>query len=317
MHMNGKLPLVVLTGPTAVGKTSLSIRLAHEISAEIISADSMQVYKRMDIGTAKIRKEEMDGITHHMIDILEPQEDFNVTMFVSMASELVKNITDRGNIPLITGGTGFYIQALLKNVMFTEEKEDSSIRRELMEYAAANGPEALHGMLGMTDPEYAAQVHPNNIKRVIRAIEYYRQTGDKFSEHNKREALRESPYNYAYFVLNDRRSHIYDRINKRVDIMMQDGLVNEVASLLEEGCTTDMVSMQGLGYKEIIEYIQGRCTLDEAVDNLKQSTRHFAKRQLTWFKREKDTIWYDKSLLTDDGIIDAMKAELKNKNIIR
>ena len=315
--MNGKLPLVVLTGPTAVGKTSLSIRLAHEISAEIISADSMQVYKRMDIGTAKIRKEEMDGITHHMIDILEPQEDFNVTMFVSMASELVKNITDRGNIPLITGGTGFYIQALLKNVMFTEEKEDSSIRRELMEYAAANGPEALHDMLGMTDPEYAAQVHPNNIKRVIRAIEYYRQTGDKFSEHNKREALRESPYNYAYFVLNDRRSHIYDRINKRVDIMMRDGLVNEVASLLEEGCTTDMVSMQGLGYKEIIEYIQGRCTLDEAVDNLKQSTRHFAKRQLTWFKREKDTIWYDKSLLTDDGIIDAMKAELKNKNIIR
>lgn len=314
--MNGKLPLVVLTGPTAVGKTSLSIRLAHEISAEIISADSMQVYKRMDIGTAKIRKEEMDGITHHMIDILEPQEDFNVTMFVSMASELVNNITDRGNIPLITGGTGFYIQALLKNVMFTEEKEDSSIRRELMEYAAANGTEALHDMLGMTDPEYAAQVHPNNIKRVIRAIEYYRQTGDKFSEHNKREALRESPYNYAYFVLNDRRSHIYDRINKRVDIMMQDGLVNEVASLLEEGCTTDMVSMQGLGYKEIIEYIQGKCTLDEAVDNLKQSTRHFAKRQLTWFKREKDTIWYDKSLLTDDGIIDAMKAELKNKNII-
>lgn len=314
--MNGKLPLVVLTGPTAVGKTSLSIRLAHEISAEIISADSMQVYKRMDIGTAKIKKEEMDGITHHMIDILEPQEDFNVTMFVSMASELVKNITDRGNIPLITGGTGFYIQALLKNVMFTEEKEDSSIRRELMEYAAANGPEALHDMLGMTDPEYAAQVHPNNIKRVIRAIEYYRRTGDKFSEHNKREALRESPYNYAYFVLNDRRSHIYDRINKRVDIMMQDGLVNEVASLLEEGCTTDMVSMQGLGYKEIIEYIQGRCTLDEAVDNLKQSTRHFAKRQITWFKREKDTIWYDKSLLTDDGIIDAMKTELKNKNII-
>ena len=314
--MNGKLPLVVLTGPTAVGKTSLSIRLAHEISAEIISADSMQVYKRMDIGTAKIRKEEMDGITHHMIDILEPQEDFNVTMFVSMASELVKNITDRGNIPLITGGTGFYIQALLKNVMFTEEKEDSSIRRELMEYAAANGPEALHDMLGMTDPEYAAQVHPNNIKRVIRAIEYYRRTGDKFSEHNKREALRESPYNYAYFVLNDRRSHIYDRINKRVDIMMRDGLVNEVASLLEEGCTTDMVSMQGLGYKEIIEYIQGKCTLDEAVDNLKQSTRHFAKRQITWFKREKDTIWYDKSLLTDDGIIDAMKAELKNKNII-
>ena len=316
MHMNGKLPLVVLTGPTAVGKTSLSIRLAHEISAEIISADSMQVYKRMDIGTAKIRKEEMDGIPHHMIDILEPQEDFNVTMFVGMASELVNNITDRGNIPLITGGTGFYIQALLKNVMFTEEKEDSSIRRELMEYAAANGTEALHDMLGMTDPEYAAQVHPNNIKRVIRAIEYYRQTGDKFSEHNKREALRESPYNYAYFVLNDRRSHIYDRINKRVDIMMQDGLVNEVASLLEEGCTTDMVSMQGLGYKEIIEYIQGKCTLDEAVDNLKQSTRHFAKRQLTWFKREKDTIWYDKSLLTDDGIIDAMKAELKNKNII-
>ena len=316
--MNGKLPLVVLTGPTAVGKTSLSIRLAHEISAEIISADSMQVYKRMDIGTAKIKKEEMDGITHHMIDILEPREDFNVTMFVSMASELVKNITDRGNIPLITGGTGFYIQALLKNVMFTEEKEDSSIRRELMEYAAANGTEALHDMLGMTDPEYAAQVHPNNIKRVIRAIEYYRQTGDKFSEHNKREALRESPYNYAYFVLNDRRSHIYDRINKRVDIMMQDGLVNEVASLLEEGCTTDMVSMQGLGYKEIIEYIQGKCTLDEAVDNIKQSTRHFAKRQLTWFRREPDVTMLDISQYgSREKVYEKMLEILKEREITK
>lgn len=315
--MNDKLPLVVLTGPTAVGKTSLSIRLAHEISAEIISADSMQVYKRMDIGTAKIREEEMDGVVHHMIDILEPKEEFNVSMFVSMAGELVKNITSRKHIPLITGGTGFYIQALLKSVVFTEENEDDSIRAELIEYAEANGAEALHKMLCGIDEEYAAEVHPNNVKRVVRAIEYYRQTGEKFSEHNKREALRESPYNYAYFVLNDKRENIYDRINRRVDIMVEQGLVDEVNSLLVEGCTPDMVSMQGLGYKEIIDYLRGNCSIDDAVNELKQSTRHFAKRQLTWFKREKDTIWLDKSVLTDDEIIYSIVSELRNRKILR
>lgn len=314
--MNEKLPLVVLTGPTAVGKTSLSIRLAHEINAEIISADSMQVYRRMDIGTAKIREEEMKGVLHHMIDILEPKEEFNVTMFVSMAAELVKNITSRGHIPLITGGTGFYIQALLKNVIFTEEKDDNSIRSQLMEFAKINGAEALHNMLCKIDAEYAKEVHPNNIKRVVRAIEYFRQTGEKFSEHNKRESLRESPYNYAYFVLNDKRENIYKRIDKRVDIMMQEGLVDEVRALLLEGCNLDMVSMQGLGYKEIIGYLQGRCSLDEAVNELKQSTRHFAKRQLTWFKREKDTIWYDKSVLSDDEIIDNMIKELNYREIL-
>lgn len=314
--MNEKLPLVVLTGPTAVGKTSLSIRLAHEINAEIISADSMQVYKRMDIGTAKIRGEEMKGVLHHMIDILEPIEEFNVTMFVSMATELVKKITSRGHIPLITGGTGFYIQALLKNVIFTEEKDDNSIRNGLMEYAELNGAEALHRLLCDIDAEYAKEVHPNNIKRVVRAIEYYRQTGEKFSEHNKRESLRESPYNYAYFVLNDKRENIYKRIDKRVDAMIQEGLVDEVRALLMEGCNLDMVSMQGLGYKEIIGYLQGVCPLEEAVNELKQSTRHFAKRQLTWFKREKDTIWYDKSVLSDDEIIANIIKELNYRKIV-
>ncbi len=313
--MDNKLPLVVLTGPTAVGKTDLSIKLAKMINAEIISADSMQVYKRMDIGTAKIKNEEMDGVIHHMIDILEPTEDFNVVMFVNMAKDLINDISKRGHIPLIAGGTGFYIQALLKNVEFTSHDSDPSFRENLSEYAKEHGAKALHDRLKKVDPEYADEVHFNNIKRVIRALEYYEQTGEKFSDHNKREALRGSPYNYAYFVLGDIRENVYSRINKRVDIMLENGLIDEVRALLKEGCTSDMVSMQGLGYKEIIGYLNGEYSYDEAVTMLKKETRHFAKRQLTWFRREKDTIWFDKSELSNDDILDGMIRILINRHI--
>jgi tRNA dimethylallyltransferase len=284
-------PLIILTGPTAVGKTALSIRLAKAIGGEIISADSMQVYRRMDIGSAKIIKEEMMGVPHHLIDVLEPDEEFNVTVFQKLAKAAVEEIYYRGNIPIVAGGTGFYIQALLNDIDFTENGEDTSIRDELEALAKEKGAEHLHGILLAIDPESAEQIHANNIKRVIRAIEYYRQTGERISEHNKREREKESPYDFLYYVVNTDRDILYQRIDQRVDEMMKQGLVQEVKELKDSGCTRNMVSMQGLGYKEIIDYLQGECTLSEAVYLLKRDTRHFAKRQITWFKRERDVKW--------------------------
>lgn len=284
-------PLIILTGPTAVGKTALSIRLAKAIGGEIISADSMQVYRRMDIGSAKITKEEMMGVPHHLIDVLEPDEEFNVTVFQKLAKAAVEEIYSRGNIPIVAGGTGFYIQALLNDIDFTENGEDTSIRDELEALAKEKGADYLHGMLLAIDPESAKQIHANNIKRVIRAIEYYRQTGERISEHNKREREKESPYDFLYYVVNTDRDILYQRIDQRVDEMMKQGLVQEVKELKDSGCTRNMVSMQGLGYKEILDYLQGECTLSEAVYLLKRDTRHFAKRQITWFKRERDVKW--------------------------
>ena len=284
-------PLIILTGPTAVGKTALSIRLAKAIGGEIISADSMQVYRRMDIGSAKITKEEMMGVPHHLIDVLEPDEEFNVTVFQKLAKAAVEEIYSRGNIPIVAGGTGFYIQALLNDIDFTENGEDTSIRDELEALAKEKGTDYLHGMLLAIDPESAKQIHANNIKRVIRAIEYYRQTGERISEHNKREREKESPYDFLYYVVNTDRDILYQRIDQRVDEMMKQGLVQEVKELKDSGCTRNMVSMQGLGYKEILDYLQGECTLSEAVYLLKRDTRHFAKRQITWFKRERDVKW--------------------------
>lgn len=284
-------PLIILTGPTAVGKTALSIRLAKAIGGEIISADSMQVYRRMDIGSAKITKEEMMGIPHHLIDVLEPDEEFNVTVFQKLAKVAVEEIYSRGNIPIVAGGTGFYIQALLNDIDFTENGEDTSIRDELEALAKEKGAEYLHGMLLAIDPESAEQIHANNKKRVIRAIEYYRQTGERISEHNKRERQKESPYDFLYYVVNTDRDILYQRIDQRVDEMMKQGLVEEVKELKDSGCTRDMVSMQGLGYKEILDHLQGECTLSDAVYLLKRDTRHFAKRQITWFKRERDVKW--------------------------
>lgn len=289
-----KRPLIILTGPTAVGKTSLSLSLAKELDGEIVSADSMQVYRYMDIGTAKIREEERQGIPHHLIDVLDPWEDFNVVRFQKMAREALEEIWERGHIPLVTGGTGFYIQALLYDIHFTENNEDSSLRKDLENYARENGAEALHSRLAEVDEKAASQIHFNNVKRVIRALEFYYQTGKKISEHNEEERKRTSPYDFKYFVLNDEREHLYARINQRVDLMMEEGLVEEVQKLKEMGCDSTMVSMQGLGYKEILSYLEGECTLDEAVYKIKRDTRHFAKRQITWFKRERDVIWLHK-----------------------
>lgn len=289
-----KKPLIILTGPTAVGKTSLSLSLAKELDGEIVSADSMQVYRYMDIGTAKIREEERQGIPHHLIDVLDPWEDFNVVRFQKMAREALEEIWERGHIPIVTGGTGFYIQALLYDIHFTENNEDSSLRKDLENYARENGAEALHSRLVEVDEKAASQIHFNNVKRVIRALEFYYQTGKKMSEHNEEERKRTSPYDFKYFVLNDEREHLYAGINRRVDLMMEEGLVEEVRKLKEMGCDSAMVSMQGLGYKEILSHLEGEYTLDEAVYKIKRDTRHFAKRQITWFKRERDVIWLHK-----------------------
>lgn len=289
-----KKPLIVLTGPTAVGKTSLSIALARAVEGEIISADSMQVYKHMDIGSAKIKKEEMEGIPHYLIDVLEPDEEFHVVRFQEMAKEAMKEIYSKGKIPILTGGTGFYIQAVVKDIDFSQDTEKSSVRERLENLAQEKGGEYLHELLAQRDPESAEKIHPNNIKRVIRALEYYELTGEKISLHNEREGEKVSPYNTAYFVLNDHRERLYERIDRRVDQMLDEGLVEEVRRLAQIGYTRDMVSMQGLGYKEILAYLEGEYSLEEAVYVLKRDTRHFAKRQLTWFRREKDVIWVNK-----------------------
>lgn len=294
MEDTRKKPLIVLTGPTAAGKTKASIGLAKAIGGEIISADSMQVYKHMDIGSAKIRPEETEGIPHYLVDILEPWEEFHVVRFQQMAKTALEKIYANQHIPIVVGGTGFYIQALLYNIDFSENDGDDSYRKELEEEAKNRGGEILHERLKTVDPEAARQIHANNVKRVIRALEFYRQTGQKISEHNEKERRKESPYRFIYFVLTDDRKKLYERIDRRVDQMMEEGLTAEVEALQKMGCTRDMVAMQGLGYKEILSYLEGEISLDEAVYLLKRDTRHFAKRQITWFKRERDVVWINK-----------------------
>ena len=286
-----KKPLIILAGPTAVGKTNLSIALAKAINGEIISADSMQVYKTMNIGTAKIKQEEMQGVVHHLIDILEPSEDFNVALFAFYAKKAMEECWNKGKIPILVGGTGFYIQAVLYDIDFTENDEDKSYRTYLEQLAIEKGAEYLHELLQKVDEKAAKEIHPNNMKRVIRALEFYEKSGQKISEHNEEQKQKKSPYAYAYFVLNDDRETLYERINRRVDIMLEEGLVKEVKNLLEAGVPRTAVSMQGLGYKEIASFLTGEYTYEEAIYYLKRDTRHFAKRQLTWFKREPDVIW--------------------------
>lgn len=315
--MNNR-PLIILTGPTAVGKTALSIGLAKAVDGEIISADSMQVYRKMNIGTAKIQQSEMQGVRHHLIDILDPGEDFNVVLFKKYALEATKDIYSREKIPVVVGGTGFYIQALLYDINFEDNDNDMSYREELQTLAAEHGNSYIHDMLAGVDPESAEKIHENNVKRVIRALEFYKKTGMKISKHNEAESQKESPYNFEYFVLNDDRQKLYDRIDRRIDIMLADGLLDEVRSLVDEGYSRDLVSMQGLGYKEMIDYIQERYTLDEAVYTLKRDTRHFAKRQVTWFKREKQVTWVNKNEFDSEAdILSFMIERLREKEIIQ
>ena len=293
-------PLIILTGPTAVGKTALSIGLAKALNGEIISADSMQVYRHMDIGTAKIKPEQMQGIRHYLIDELEPSIEFNVATFQSKCRQYMKEIYSRGKIPILVGGTGFYIQSVLYSVDFSQTETDNLYRKELADFAKHKGNEALHARLMEIDKKSADAIHPNNVKRVIRALEYYKQTGHKISEHNEEQHKKESDYQFRYYVLSLPREILYERINRRVDLMKEEGLTKEVKSLLEMGCTRDMVSMQGLGYKEIIDALEGRDTLDHAYERIKQETRHFAKRQFTWFRRERYVTWLEKEQFADE-----------------
>lgn len=313
-----KRPLIILTGPTAVGKTKASIGLAKAVGGEIISADSMQVYKHMDIGSAKIKKEEMEGVPHYLVDVLEPDEEFHVARFQEMAKDAMEEIYARNHIPILVGGTGFYIQALLYDIDFSKGEEDTSYREELERYAEEQGAQALHDRLRQVDEKSADTIHANNVKRVIRALEYYHQTGEKISEHNENERQKESPYNFVYFVLNDERSRLYERIEKRIDLMMEEGLLEEVKYLKEKGYTKDMVSMQGLGYKEILDYLDGITTLEEAIYILKRDTRHFAKRQLTWFKRERDVTWINKQdyRYEEPLILEEMLKYVREKEIV-
>lgn len=306
-----KKPLIILTGPTAVGKTKLSIELAKAVNGQMISADSMQVYRHMDIGTAKIRPEEMQGIPHYLIDVLDPWESFDVVRFQTMSKEALEKIYTAGAIPIVVGGTGFYIQALLYNIDFDENDSETGYRSELQSFADRYGVEALHDRLRQVDEKSADMIHPNNIKRVIRALEFYHQTGTRISEHNETQRQKESPYRFVYFVLDDERERIYRRIDQRIDQMLDQGLVAEVKQLRDMGCTRDMVSMQGLGYKEILAYLDGECTLEEAVYILKRDTRHFAKRQLTWFRREQDVRWIERQEYPDEAaMLQAMLAQL-------
>lgn len=286
--------LIVLTGPTAVGKTSLSIALAKAVDGEIISADSMQVYKYMNIGTAKITEEEKCGIPHFLIDELEPNEEFNVTIFKNKVMGYIEDIKSRGKVPIIVGGTGFYIQSVIYDINFNEYGDDSNVRKKYEAMAETLGKSELHKKLALVDREYADSVSYNNVKKVVRALTFFEMTGEKLSEHNKRERERSSPFDFAYFVLTMDRKKLYERIDKRVDLMFDMGLVEEVKALMAKGYDKSLVSMQGIGYKEVIDYLNGKTSLEECIDIIKRDTRHFAKRQLTWFKREKVVTYIDK-----------------------
>lgn len=313
-----KKPLIVLTGPTAVGKTSLSIALAKAVNGEIISADSMQVYQKMDIGSAKIRPEEMDGVKHYLVDVLDPKEDFHIVKFQQMAKTAMEKIYAKGKIPILVGGTGFYIQAVTRDIDFTQARQEDSYRKDLELLVEEKGSEYLHEMLKKVDPKSAEAIHAHNVKRVIRALEFYHQNGTPISFHNEEQKQNESPYALAYFVLNMPRELLYQRIDRRVDQMLEEGLLEEVKALQKEGCHRGMVSMQGLGYKEILAYLEGEYPMEEAVRILKRDTRHFAKRQLTWFRRESEVVWVDKDRFNyeEDQILGYMLNTCKDKGLL-
>ena len=311
-----KKPLLILTGPTAVGKTALSVKAAKRFGGEIISADSMQVYRGMDIGSAKVTREEMDGVPHHLIDVLDPGEAFHVVRFKGMAQAAMNGIHERGHLPILTGGTGFYIQALLYDIDFTENDADPSYRERLESLAKERGASYLHGLLRERDPGAAAEIHENNVKRVIRALEFYEKTGKPISEHNQTEREKESPYRFAYVILNRDRAELYRRIDLRVDAMLEKGLLDEVKRLKAMGLTKDMVSMQGLGYKELFAYLDGEMDYGEAVRILKRDTRHFAKRQLTWFKRERQTDWLSLDGKTEEDALTELEAILFKRGLL-
>ncbi|MBP3400622.1 MAG: tRNA (adenosine(37)-N6)-dimethylallyltransferase MiaA [Selenomonadales bacterium] len=283
--------LIVVLGPTAVGKTALSIALAKRFSTEVISGDSMLIYRNMDIGTAKPSIEEQDGVVHHLVDIIEPTESFDVTTFIEMARAKIREINERGQVPILAGGTGLYIKALLEGYQFNVTPQNEAFRQEMETVAREQGVEELHRRLAEVQPETAARLHPNDIRRVIRALEVATFGGETVSQEKEDETA--CLYDVAVIGLTSERSLLYERINQRVDQMMADGLLDEVKGLLESGVPADAQSMKGIGYKELVAYLDGKCTLEEAVDEIKKGTRHFAKRQFTWYRKMPYIDWYE------------------------
>ncbi|MFD3157125.1 tRNA (adenosine(37)-N6)-dimethylallyltransferase MiaA [Haloimpatiens sp. FM7330] len=306
--------LLIIAGPTAVGKTNISIKLAQELNGEIVSSDSMQIYKHMDIGSAKITEEEMQGIPHHMIDIIEPSKNFSVAEFKELAEENINNILNKGKYPMLVGGTGLYINSVIFNYTFTQTHKDENYRKSLQCLADEKGKEYVHNLLKDIDPESYERLYPNDLKRVIRALEVYKNTGKTISEFTKEQekTLYDIPYNIHYFVLNMDRAKLYDRINKRVDIMLEQGLIDEVIKLKEMGYTSNMQSMKGIGYKEILHYLDGEISLEEAVYLIKKGSRNYAKRQLTWFRKDPRAIWINKDeFCNEDEIIQYIIENIK------
>ncbi|KJZ86889.1 MULTISPECIES: tRNA (adenosine(37)-N6)-dimethylallyltransferase MiaA [Clostridium] len=307
-----KQKLLVLGGPTAVGKTELSIKLAKELKGEIISADSMQIYKYMDIGSAKVTEQEMDGIKHHLIDVIEPNVPFSVADFKEYGEIALKNILSQNKFPIIAGGTGLYINSLTCNMTFTEAEKDEEYRLYLEKLSEEKGNDFVHEMLKEIDPISYKEIHANNRKRVIRALEVYKLTKKPFSSFNAGEDFYKSDYDVYYYVLTMNRDKLYERINKRVDIMIEKGLLEECIKLREMGYTSDMQSMQGIGYKEILYYLENKISFEDAVNMIKQGSRNYAKRQLTWFRRDKRCIFLDKDVMSEDEILHKVLNDIRN-----
>lgn len=305
---NKKIPLIVIFGPTASGKSDLAVKVSKAIDGEVVTADSMQVYKRMDIGTAKPSKDEMEGILHHMIDVAEPTENYSLARYIDEAYEAIKKVWERGKIPVLAGGTGLYIDTLINGTVLSETNSDPDYRESLLKLAKEKGNEYVHNLLKEVDLKSAETVHPNNVKRVIRALEFYKTSGIRQSEHIEKAERADSPYKTFKFGISTEREALYERINKRVDKMLEYGLVAEVESLKADGIDERYTSMQAIGYKEVLAYLNGGLTYDEMTELLKKATRNYAKRQNTWFKREQNTTWVDPQ---DKKIIEIFKKTME------
>lgn len=282
---------MVIVGPTAVGKTALSVELAEHYGGEIISADSMQIYRGMDIGTAKIKVNEMKGIPHHLLDVVDPDEEFSVSDFKEMTYSCLEDIYSRGKLPLVVGGTGLYVNSIVYKLDFADSGSDMEVRRKYMDLAEEFGNEYIYEKLKEVDPETAERLNLNDTKRIVRALEVYELTGEPMSKSYTNFREENDEFNLVFVGLDMERSHLYERINERVDAMLENGLVEEVKSLLESGYNSDMTSMKAIGYKEVVEYLGGNTSFDEMVEILKRNSRRFAKRQLTWFRRDKRIVW--------------------------
>lgn len=284
--------IIAVAGPTASGKTALAVEIAKAVGGEIVSCDSMQIYKEMSIGTAKPDAEEMQGIPHHMLDFVEPERRYSVADFVEDARACIDDILARGKVPVIAGGTGLYMDSVLNNISFADFDSDPDFREEMQKMAEAEGNDAVHNLLQKIDPEAAEKIHPNNVRRVIRALEVCKVTGKTFTQVNL-ESVRDAVYDALIIGIDRNREQLYERINLRVDIMLEKGLLAEVKRLWEKGIGADTTAMQAIGYKELARFLDGRCSYDDAVDKIKMESRRYAKRQLTWFRRNPEIVWFD------------------------